>query len=219
MHHQGAIGVPLAAPGNLPVIVAAPTWLPAAQPATPSCPLCTGSRHCSNAGSQAPPQRPIHQPARLLPRRVHLPVRPPHQRLTEPALLPAAPTGSEHRSPPLPRPHRHARRTADIGVDPLQAYAIRVVGGDWRDGFEFPSMRPDPGARRRPRPHLAAARHPSLVRVVEREDSRIRHLEPDGWLAYMCLEDPPGLSPITATGRYDTVEAAQAATDEVWASR
>jgi hypothetical protein len=41
----------------------------------------------------------------------------------------------------------------------------------------------------------------------------------DGWLAYVRLEDPPGLSPITAVGRYDTVEAAQVATDEVWASR
>jgi hypothetical protein len=41
----------------------------------------------------------------------------------------------------------------------------------------------------------------------------------DGWLAYVRLEDPPGLSPITTVGRYDTVEAAQVATDEVWASR
>jgi hypothetical protein len=41
----------------------------------------------------------------------------------------------------------------------------------------------------------------------------------DGWVAYLRLEDPPGLSPITTVGRYATVEAAQAATDEVWASR
>jgi hypothetical protein len=33
------------------------------------------------------------------------------------------------------------------------------------------------------------------------------------------LEDPPGLSPITTVDRYDTLEAAQVATDEVWASR
>jgi hypothetical protein len=39
------------------------------------------------------------------------------------------------------------------------------------------------------------------------------------WLAYVRLEDPPGLSPITTVGRFDTVEAAQLATDEVWASR
>jgi hypothetical protein len=41
----------------------------------------------------------------------------------------------------------------------------------------------------------------------------------DGWVAYLRLENPPGLSPITAVGRYATVEAAQLATDEVLASR
>jgi len=37
----------------------------------------------------------------------------------------------------------------------------------------------------------------------------------------VAYEDPPGLglSPITTVGRYDTVEAAQVATDEVWAAR
>jgi hypothetical protein len=39
------------------------------------------------------------------------------------------------------------------------------------------------------------------------------------WVAYVWLEDPPGLSPITTVGRYTTVEEAQVATDEVWASR
>jgi hypothetical protein len=33
------------------------------------------------------------------------------------------------------------------------------------------------------------------------------------------LEDPPGLSPLTTVGRFDTVGAAQLATDEVWAAR
>jgi hypothetical protein len=28
------------------------------------------------------------------------------------------------------------------------------------------------------------------------------------WLAYVRLEDPPGLSPVTTVGRYDTVEEA-----------
>jgi hypothetical protein len=41
----------------------------------------------------------------------------------------------------------------------------------------------------------------------------------DHWVAYLRLEDLPGLSPITTVGRFDTVEAAQVATDEVWASR
>jgi hypothetical protein len=44
-------------------------------------------------------------------------------------------------------------------------------------------------------------------------------VEADGWLAYVRLEDPPGLSPITTVGRYATVEEAQVATDEVWAAR
>jgi hypothetical protein len=45
-------------------------------------------------------------------------------------------------------------------------------------------------------------------------------LETSGhWVAYVRLEDPPGLSPITTVGRFDTVEAAQLATDEVWATR
>ena len=41
----------------------------------------------------------------------------------------------------------------------------------------------------------------------------------EGWVAYLRLEDPPGLSPITTMGRYESVEAAQVATDEVWAAR
>jgi hypothetical protein len=45
-------------------------------------------------------------------------------------------------------------------------------------------------------------------------------LETSGrWVAYVRLEDPPGLSPITTVGRFATVEEAQVATDEVWASR
>jgi hypothetical protein len=38
-------------------------------------------------------------------------------------------------------------------------------------------------------------------------------------VAYVRPEDPPGLSPITTVGRYDSMEAAQVATDEVWAAR
>jgi hypothetical protein len=39
------------------------------------------------------------------------------------------------------------------------------------------------------------------------------------WVAYVRLEDPPGLSSITTVGRFDTVEAAQVATDAMWATR
>ena len=51
------------------------------------------------------------------------------------------------------------------------------------------------------------------------EDPRHRHPDSEGWVAYLRLGDPPGLSPITTVGRFATVEAAQVATDEVWASR
>jgi hypothetical protein len=43
-------------------------------------------------------------------------------------------------------------------------------------------------------------------------DSKIRGTvtrDADGWVAYLRLEDPPGLSPITTVGRYATVEEAQ----------
>jgi hypothetical protein len=45
-------------------------------------------------------------------------------------------------------------------------------------------------------------------------------LEASGrWVAYVRLEDPTGLSPITTIGRCATVEEAQIATDEVLAAR
>jgi hypothetical protein len=70
----------------------------------------------------------------------------------------------------------------------------------------------------RPRPHLPAThRHwsgtwkPKIRGTVTRDG--------DGWLAYLRLEDPPGLSPITTVGRFDTVEAAQLAADDLWAAQ
>jgi hypothetical protein len=41
----------------------------------------------------------------------------------------------------------------------------------------------------------------------------------DGWLAYLRLEDPPGLSPITTVGRFETVEQAMIAADQAWVGR
>jgi hypothetical protein len=41
----------------------------------------------------------------------------------------------------------------------------------------------------------------------------------EGWVAYLRLEDPPGLSPTTTVGRYATVDEAQVVTDGVWAAR
>ena len=94
------------------------------------------------------------------------------------------------------------------------------MAGNWRDGFEYAWQAPDPEPDEGPRPHLAAT-HPRHWSGTW--DSKIRGTvtrDGDGWLAYVRLEeDPPGLSPITTVGRFDTVEAAQVATDEVWASR
>jgi hypothetical protein len=66
------------------------------------------------------------------------------------------------------------------------------MGGDWRDRFEYAWQAPDPETRRGPRPDLAAThlRHWSGTR-----NSKIRGtvtLGPEGWLAYLRLDDPPG---------------------------
>jgi hypothetical protein len=74
--------------------------------------------------------------------------------------------------------------------------------------------------RRGPGPDLAAARPP--VTGPEPWATKIRGTvtrDGDDWVAYLRLEDPSGVSPITTVGRFDTVEAAQVATDEVWAAR
>ena len=56
---------------------------------------------------------------------------------------------------------------------------------------------------------------PERWRLIQRPPRNARSI----WLAYVRLEDPPGLSPITTVGRYATVEEAQVATDEAWAAR
>jgi hypothetical protein len=61
-------------------------------------------------------------------------------------------------------------------------------------------------------PPSGPARGNSKIRGTVTRDS-------DGWLAYLRLEDPPGLSPIATVGRFGTVDAAMVATDEMWASR
>jgi hypothetical protein len=87
------------------------------------------------------------------------------------------------------------------------------MGGDWRRGFEYAWQAPDPepdggpGLTWReltPR-HWSGSWNAKLHGTVT--------LDGDGWLAYVRLEDPPGLSPITTVGRYSTVEEAQVATE------
>jgi hypothetical protein len=90
--------------------------------------------------------------------------------------------------------------------------------GDWRDGFDYawqtPSPEPDEGPGltwRQLTPRDWSGTWNSKIGGTVTRDG-------DGWLAYVRLEDPPGLSPITTVGRYATVEEAQLATDEVWAA-
>jgi hypothetical protein len=91
--------------------------------------------------------------------------------------------------------------------------------GNWRDGFEFAWMRPDsepdegPGLTwRQLTPGHWSGTWATKIRGTVTQDS-------EGWVAYVRLEDPPGLSPITTVGRFATVEEAQVAADDVWPSR
>jgi hypothetical protein len=91
--------------------------------------------------------------------------------------------------------------------------------GDWRDGFEYAWQASDPERDKGPgltwrqlTPRDWSGTWESKIRGTVTRDG-------DGWLAYVRLEDPPGLSTITTVGRYATVEEAQLAADGVWASR
>jgi hypothetical protein len=93
------------------------------------------------------------------------------------------------------------------------------VGGDWRDGFEFAWQAPDPEPDEGPgltwrqlTPHHWSGTSETKIRgTVTLADGR--------WVAYLRLEDPPGLSAITTVARFAAVEEAQVATDQVWASQ
>jgi hypothetical protein len=96
-----------------------------------------------------------------------------------------------------------------------QSY-VRVMPANWRSGFRFAWQEPDPEPE-----------GPGLVWRETGHDywSGSWRSKPRGtvmlesatgrWVAYLRLGDPPGLSPITTVGRFDTVEEAQVATDEV----
>jgi hypothetical protein len=83
------------------------------------------------------------------------------------------------------------------------------TGGDWRSGFEYAWQPPDPEPDEA-RTHLAAT-HPPGDWSGSRNSKLHGTITADGdrWLAYVRLEDRPGLSPITTVGRFATVDEAQ----------
>jgi hypothetical protein len=91
---------------------------------------------------------------------------------------------------------------------------VVVGGGDSRRGFDYAWQAPD----------LEADEGPGLTwrqltpgHWSGTWDSKIRGIvtrDGDNWAAYLRLQDPPSLSPITTVGRFDTVEEAQVATGE-----
>jgi hypothetical protein len=100
-----------------------------------------------------------------------------------------------------------------------RARASGCILEHWRDGFEFAWQAADPEPDEGPgltwrqlTPRDWSGTWDSKIRGTVTRDG-------DGWVAYLRLEDPPGLSLITTVGRYTTVEEAQVATDETWAAR
>jgi hypothetical protein len=95
-----------------------------------------------------------------------------------------------------------------------------AVASNWRDGFQFAWQRPDPEPEG---PGLVwrqtGANYWSGSWGGQPRGTVMLESATGRWVAYVRLEDPPGLSPITTVGRYATVEEAQVATDEVWATR
>jgi hypothetical protein len=101
-----------------------------------------------------------------------------------------------------------------LNYHPSQTY-VRVMPGNWRPGARYAHQLPDPEPYEGPGltwRQLAPRHWPGT------SDSKIRGTvtrDGDGWVAYLRLEDPPGLSPITTVGRFATVKEAQIAADEV----
>jgi hypothetical protein len=83
---------------------------------------------------------------------------------------------------------------------------VRIVPGNWRDGFEYAYTRPDP----EPDGPGLAWRETGANYWSGSSGSQPRGtvmLETSGlWVAYVRLEDPPGVSPITTVGRYATTK-------------
>jgi hypothetical protein len=90
---------------------------------------------------------------------------------------------------------------------------------NWRSGFKFAWQEPDPEPDEGPGLTWRQLTPGDWSGSWNGKLHGTITADGDGWLAYVRLEDPPGLSPITTVGRFDTVEGAQLATDEVWEAR
>ena len=109
-------------------------------------------------------------------------------------------------------------RGRGAGAAPVRRYmlgALKDIGHGFEYAWQTPDPEPDEGpgltwGQLTPR-HWSGTWETKIHGTVTRDS--------DGWVAYLRLEAPPDLSPITTVGWFDTVEAAQVATDEVWAAR
>jgi hypothetical protein len=95
------------------------------------------------------------------------------------------------------------------------------MGGNWRDGFQWAHQIPDtepegPGLvwRETGAGYYWSGSWAGLPRGTVMLESRTQR-----WIAYVRLDEPPGLSPISDVGRYPTADEAMVAVDEAWASR
>ena len=77
---------------------------------------------------------------------------------------------------------------------------VRVMPGSWRGGFQFAHMQSDPEPEGPGLVWRETGTQPRGTVMLESSTSR--------WVAYVRLEGPPGLSPITTVGRFDTVDEA-----------
>jgi hypothetical protein len=96
---------------------------------------------------------------------------------------------------------------------------VRVVPGNWRDGFEYAWQTPDPEPDEGPgltwrqlTPRdWSGSWNGKLHGTITADGRRLARLR--------AARGPARLSTITTVGRFGTVEAAQVATDDVRAAR
>ena len=116
------------------------------------------------------------------------------------------------RGPGTPQPASAARTLATDRDANVCSYTWVVTGAA---ASTTPGSNPTPNPTRAPASpggnsppgHWSGTSETKIRGTVTRDG--------DGWVAYLRLEDPPELSPITTVGRFATVKEAQIAADEV----